>query len=623
MTQRIALLVACALPCLSSAFLSACGEQSKSNGSEQSSTPDDKGPGVSPNGSSSNGPAKGPDGPGASSDSDGSLDGTPQAGPTRANAPQCGSPSSAIEGSSVVSPNAGAPAGGAPATSSSQGIGGSSAGLNGGSSDVASGPLSEAGGAGGASAAGGSNGATSDAGGANGSVATGVQVQLDKTFQTIRGFGITTAFTPSNVSLPMDDLFGTDGPDAIGLSILRVGMNTDGSLTGIEVSEAKARGARIIGTVMSPPKECKTNGNTQQGGHLLPKAESPCYEEWATTISKFAQTQQLYAMSLGDAPDFASCAAKGPPCSNDFDSTLFTAKEMVEWVKVAAPKLTAVGVKVIAPEVSEWIHAWSNASATGSAVTEHPDSSDPLECGCFSNTPTDTGCASTCLDGNGYDYGHWLWGDQDAWKAFDIFGVQQYDSLIGYAWPSDVNGGKPDKEVWQTEMSGMLYWPEQGPSTDIGNGVAVASWVHSALTVGGASAWIWRFYQSYFLDDNEGLALTKGGSRIAKRYYALGNYSKFVRPGYIAVQVNGNQNSELSISAFKSTEDKVVVVAINKGATDAQLPITIAGGTAPTSVTPHVTAVDENLVEGTPIPVENGAFTAVLGAMTVTTFVGE
>ena len=61
-------------------------------------------------------------------------------------------------------------------------------------------------------------------------------------------------------------------------------------------------------------------------------------------------------------------------------------QEMVAFVKVAGPKLKAKGIKVIAPEASEWIHAWSNLSATGSLVASHPQSSDPLKCGCYSNT---------------------------------------------------------------------------------------------------------------------------------------------------------------------------------------------------------------------------------------------
>jgi O-glycosyl hydrolase len=477
------------------------------------------------------------------------------------------------------------------------------------------------GGVGGAVSPGGSGGAGT--GGGGGSAITGVHVQLDRTFQTIQGFGLNSTFMPSNEYLPIDDLFGTSGANAIGLSILRVGMTPSGTLTGQAIPEAKAKGAKIIGTVMSPPAACKTNGSTQRGGHLISDDGGYCYEEWSTRIADFAEEQGLYAMSIGNQVDFASCAAEGPPCTSDFDSTVFTAKELVSWVKVAGPKLRALGVKVIAPEPAEWLHAWSNASATGSLIAEHPHSSDPLGCGCFSNTPTDEGCAPTCLEGNGYDYGHWLWQDQEAWGAFDIFGVQQYDSQIAYVWPSDVNGGVRDKEVWQTEMSGLRHWPEQGPSIDIQNGVAVAGWIHSALTVGEASAWVWFFYESYFENDNEGLALIQGNATVAKRYYTLGNYSKFVRPGYVAVAVLGNENEDVLLSAFKGDDGTLVVVAINKGDSSAEFPIAIAGGMAPASMTPTVTSASDNLVAGGAIPVTDGSFTASLPAMTVTSFVGN
>jgi len=126
------------------------------------------------------------------------------------------------------------------------------------------------------------------------------------------------------------------------------------------------------------------------------------------------------------------------------------------------------------PEASEWIHLWSNTSATGSTVAGHPHSSDPLNCGCFGNDPVTTGCASTCTQGNGYDYGHWLAKDATAWGLVDIVGTHEYDSQKAEPWPADVDGGKRSKEIWETEVSGVMYWPEQGPTSDIGNGIAVA-----------------------------------------------------------------------------------------------------------------------------------------------------
>ena len=63
------------------------------------------------------------------------------------------------------------------------------------------------------------------------------------------------------------------------------------------------------------------------------------------------------------------------------------------------------------------------------------------------------------------------------------------------------------------------------------------------------------------------------------------------------------------------------MVAVNKGTSAANVPITIAGGTAPASCTPNVTSSSANLVAGTAVTVTGGTFTASLAATTVTTFV--
>jgi len=448
---------------------------------------------------------------------------------------------------------------------------------------------------------------------------TDVTVQLADEHQTIQGFGINTALASGSV--PISTMFSTTGADGIGLSILRVGMNTDGSLTGSGISEARAAGAKIIGSCWSAPANCKSNNSTVDGGSL----NGDCYGSWSDTIANFAQQQNLYAMSIANESDFASCPGN-PVCTDSYDTMTYTAKQMVAFVKVAGPKLKNKGIKVIAPECSEWLHLWSTLSATGSIVSSHPDSSDPHGCGCFSNEITEAAeqqCAQKCKDGDGYDYGHWLAKDAEAWGAFDIIGVHEYDSQIAYAWPADVNGGVKDKEIWQTEMSGVMHWPEQGPSTDINNGIAVAEWIHSALTVGEASAWLYWWYQALYQDDNEGLALLKGkSSPIAKRYYTLGNYSKFVRPDYKAVGITGEIPANVLLSAY-SGDGHVVVVAINKGNAAAEVPITIAGGTAPTSMTPWVTSASDNLASKTAVTVTGGVFTASLAATTVTTFVSD
>jgi glucuronoarabinoxylan endo-1,4-beta-xylanase len=462
---------------------------------------------------------------------------------------------------------------------------GGSTGLAGGRTGTG-GATGPGGAVGGATGAGGS---TTDGGGATGAGGgNGVTVALDKIHQTIQGFGINDTWALE--ALP-SSLFSTTG-DGIGLSILRIGMSDEGSdydsTIAADVTMAKSAGAKIIGSCWSPPASCKTNNTVNSGGHLKPE----CYESWATTIAAFAKGHGLYAMSAQSEPDYQSCFLE--PCSGSgYPTTLFSAEEMVAFVKVVGPKLRALSppVQVIAPEPSEWLHLWTNDTAPGG-----PDA----------------------LSGK-YDYGHALAKDADAWAQVDILGTHQYDTQTAEPWPSDVPQTKP---VWMTEMAGVRKWPEGGPSSDISNGVAVAGWIHSALVTGDASAWLWWWYKAYGTDDNEGLLLKSGGSPT-KRYYTLGNYSKFVRPGYARVDVTGGISTDVLLSAYQGTDGTAVIVAINKGSTTVTLPIAISGGPAPASLTPWVTSASDNLKSGTPLSPNGGLFTATLASLTVTTLVGK
>ena len=537
--------------------------------------------------------------------------GTQQGGTSASGAGGTGGAASGSSGTGGTSAGVGGTSGsgqaGTTGGSSTAGAGTGGSGVNAGSGG------SDAGAATGGAGAGASGGSSGTGGGSSGSGnTTDPTVRLDQTKQTIEGFGINDTWR-ALTDAQAKALFDPD--EGIGLTILRVGMSSNGNFYNNNetnsITAAKNHGATtIIGSVWSPPSTCKDNGSTQKGGHLL----TSCYESWSDSIAEFADTNNLYAMSAGNEPDFASCAGSiGPPCTVEYDTTVYTAKEMVAFVKVLGPKLKAAGVKLIAPEASEWVHIWSNTSATGSTVANHPNSSDPLRCGCFG---TSTDCAATCTQGNGYDYGHWLYADDDAWAAVDILGVHQYDTQVAHPWPDDVPERKP---VWQTEMSGVKYWPEGEPSKDIDNGIAVAGWLHNALTVGEANAWLWWWYQGQ--DTNEGLYLSDGSD--TKRHYTFGNYTKFIRPGYVRVDVTGNLPADVSLSAYKGTDGTVVVVAINGGTADVVVPLAISGGATPAMMTPTVTSATADLEAGTAVPVTGGILMASLAKKTVTTFVGR
>jgi glucuronoarabinoxylan endo-1,4-beta-xylanase len=459
----------------------------------------------------------------------------------------------------------------------------------GGTTGVAGGKIGAGGSAGGGGAS--SAGGATEVGGSTG----GVTVRLDQTRQTMDGFGITNAWAPTMTDAEADALF--DASKGLGLSILRIGMGADGNPmsnnTYSDIKKASARGVKtFIATAWSAPANCKDN-NLSGGGHLL----ATCYQSWASTIAAFpALVKQnagvdLYAMSLQNEPDY--CGSNGQdPCSQSYPSMLYLADEMVAFVKAAGPKLRTLSppVKVVAPEVSEWIHLWTNNSA--------PGSTDPLS--------------------GKYDHGHALSRDADAWAQLDILAAHQYDTQVAEPWPNDVAQSKP---IWMTEMSGIKGWPEQGPSRDIKNGVAVAGWIHDAIVNGPASAWIWWWLRASSSDNNEGLYLQDGTD--TKRHYTFGNYSRFIRPGYLRVDITGDCPKDILFTAYRNPDGAVVIVAVNKSSSLVAVPIVISGGNAPASLVPWVTSATDNLVSKTVVPVSGGSFTAALDGLTVTTYVGK
>ncbi len=447
-----------------------------------------------------------------------------------------------------------------------------------------------------------------------------VTLRLDKTFQTIDGFGINNTWASAMSDQDADQMF--DSAKGLGLTILRIGMGSDGNPYNgnncwNDIKKAMQRGCKyIIGTCWTPPARMKTNNSLNDGGHLKPEF----YEEWANTVAGFAAKVKqgsgynLYAMSPQNETDFASCG-RNEPCNGNYETCLWTGKEYAAFFKIVAPKIRAANCKAMGPEASEWIHVWKDISAFGSEPG-NKGSSDPLKCGYEE--------PAKCTPGDGYDYGHWLYKDTTAWNNLDILALHQYDTQVAEPWPNDVPrenkiGRIP---IWQTEMSGVKWWPEQGPSSNIENGIAVAGWIHNALTVGEASAWCWWWWKPLETDDNEGLWLKNGSD--TKRRHTFSNYSKFIRPGYVRVDMIGGIPAGVLISAYKGGNGTVVVlVAINKNSTSVTIPVNITGGNAPSSFTPYVTSANDNVKAMSAVQVNNGVLTVELTGKSVTTFVGK
>jgi len=110
---------------------------------------------------------------------------------------------------------------------------------------------------------------------------------------------------------------------------------------------------------------------------------------------------------------------------------------------------------------------------------------------------------------------------------------------------------------------------------------------------------------------------------VYPRLFAVGNFSRFVRPGWLRMEATVQPVPGVLVSAYKDkkTGDFAVVV-INKNAAEQALALTLEDAKSD-SVTPYRTSKDEKLDKLAVIKLDGGNLTAKLAPQSVTTFVGK
>jgi hypothetical protein len=108
--------------------------------------------------------------------------------------------------------------------------------------------------------------------------------------------------------------------------------------------------------------------------------------------------------------------------------------------------------------------------------------------------------------------------------------------------------GKKSLAYWQTEVCLMENIPDvgaQGRDLSMKTALFFARLIHHDMVVSNASAWHWWLGISY-ADYKDGLIYifpnkdkSDGTFEDSKLLWALGNYSRFIRPGAIRVDVTG------------------------------------------------------------------------------------
>lgn len=402
-------------------------------------------------------------------------------------------------------------------------------------------------------------------------------VYVDQPRQRISGFGASSAWTAQELSDSLADQFFSVS-SGIGLSLLRVRIAPTGETwEGATARMAQQRGAVVWASPWSPPAAWKEgqgddvddwNPETEPdggGGRLM----TARYQDWANRLADSVQGRaeegvNLFAISAQNEPDYVAT----------WETCEWEPAELVTFIRdFFAPALSSRGLdtRIVAPEAANW------------------NSIEP--------------------------YANPLLSDASVRAVVDIVAVHSYAGEA-FAYQAPAAQGK---ELWMTEVSDD--GDGQAPDTGMGSALRVARMIHDHLTIAEVSAWhYWWLIPSNDGAGNQGLA---SAGALTRRAYALGNFSKFVRPGSVRVETSADSaGASVHVTAFRSEDSaRVVIVAINAGNSEQNQTFEVAGAEL-ASVTPWVTSASQALVAQAPLPAGN-TFSYALAAQSITSFVAE
>lgn len=180
-----------------------------------------------------------------------------------------------------------------------------------------------------------------------------------------------------------------------------------------------------------------------------------------------------------------------------------------------------------------------------------------------------------------------------------------------------------------------------GPGRDLGMKTAlwVARIISTDIAIGGVSSWQWWTaisrgdYKDGLIHVDDGASNGAGNAdyckydgtvRDSKILWAFGNFSFFVKPGMVRVQIPGLDNSaattDVMLTAYKDVANKkLVIVAVNFSNTARTYKLNLSGGTlVDNKFTPYTTSDTKSLKKGADVDATNFE----IAAKSVVTYVG-
>ncbi|HCD51772.1 MAG TPA: hypothetical protein DEQ34_04945 [Balneolaceae bacterium] len=399
--------------------------------------------------------------------------------------------------------------------------------------------------------------------------AQNVTIDLDSTFQTIRGFGAANIVDWYGQDLTMDDVdvaYGT-GEGTLGFNILRLRISPNPADwdNGNQIETARKAhemGALVWAAPWNPPADMYDPNSDQR------KVDPTKYDLYAAHLDSFRVFMEnngvpIYAISVQNEPDYAN------------DWTAWEPEEVVTFLRDYAPM---IGTKVMSAESFQFRLSYYDPILTDSLAT-----------------------ANTDIIG-GHIYGG---------------GIAKYPLAA-----------EKDKEVWMTEHytssdRSANMWPDA---------LEVGKEIHRVMNANW-NAYVWWQIKRYYSPIHDGVDADTDNfvdrasvGSITKRGWVMSQFSRFIRPGYTRVFADGPYErgyvNVLTSAYVDSARSKMVIVAVNGESAEKDINVNLNGLTTH-SFSRYITSEDDNVEQLDDLQIEGFNFSATLPANSITTFVSS
>jgi O-glycosyl hydrolase len=181
------------------------------------------------------------------------------------------------------------------------------------------------------------------------------------------------------------------------------------------------------------------------------------------------------------------------------------------------------------------------------------------------------------------------------------------------------------KRLWMSEVDGSSGTHNHN---DISAGMWLAARITEDINYIRPAAWVhWQVIEdeANMISENQNWGLIHadmaGSSQsysFTKKYYVMGNYTKFIRPGYRIIASGDSR----AVTAYNPSTSTLVIVLYNNTTSNSSVNYNLTGFTTVAGpATVYRTSASENLVQLSNITISNRQFTATANANSVTTYV--